>query len=151
MAIPNDKSRIIITLPDRMKSDIEFLSITDKRTPSKEIEYMMEQYFERLEGRFPIEDYDNYYEETYKPKQLAERIITWLTSFSITQNHKTSSFIQIFKGENIDEKVIEMVMRNKKITDSKQQLFIECLRLSVNDINAQTLIYINQYYPIKKD
>jgi hypothetical protein len=135
MAISKDKSRLIITLPDKMKSDVEFLSIIHKRTSSKEIEFIIEEFFDKLENVLAKEDYDCYYEETYKPKQLAERIVFWLTSFSITPNHKTSSFSQVFKGENITEKVIDMVMFNKKLNESKQKLFMECIKSFQTHIN----------------
>jgi hypothetical protein len=135
MAIPSDKSRIIITLPDRMKSDIEFLSIIHKRTPSKEIEFIVEEFFDKLENLIEIQDYDYYYIETYKPKQLAEKIVTWLTSFSITPNKRTSSFIQIFRNENITDKVIDMVRFNRKVTDEKFDFFIECLKSLTNYLN----------------
>jgi len=145
MAISKDKSRIIITLPDRMKSDIEFLSIIHKRTPSKEIEFIVEEFFDKLENLIDTNDYDYYYNETYKPKQLAEKIVIWLTSFSITPNKKTSSFIQVFKNENITDKVIDMVRFNKKITDENFDFFIECLKTlsnyldhDFNNINEKT-------------
>lgn len=132
MAIPKDKSRIIITLPEKMKSDIEFLSYMDKRTPSKEIEFLIEQYFEQIENRFSPDEYNTYYEETYKPKQLAERIVMWLTS-TTHPNHKTSSFQQVFKGENITEKVIDLISFNKKISESRMALLMECIKTLNNN------------------
>ncbi|MBY6838846.1 hypothetical protein [Clostridium botulinum] len=128
MAISKDNSRIIITIPDRLKSNTEFLSVMDKRTVSKELEYIIERYFDELENRFPIEAYDEYYEDIYYPKQLSEKIVNWLTSVKNTPNRETSPFHTVFKDENIDQKAIDLVASNKKIDEHKYKFFTECLK-----------------------
>jgi metal-responsive CopG/Arc/MetJ family transcriptional regulator len=44
MAIKEGNSRIIITIPTTLKDKLDILCIKDKRTTSKEIEYILEQY-----------------------------------------------------------------------------------------------------------
>lgn len=79
MAIPRDKSRIILTLKDFTKSCIEYLSENDKRTPSKEIEYIIEEYIQQLErANENISDELNmYYHDIYKPKEICNTILSY--------------------------------------------------------------------------
>lgn len=79
MAIPRNKSRVILTLKDYTKSCIEYLSENDKRTPSMEIEYIIEHYISQLEkSNEDLSEYlDNYYSEVYKPKEISNSILSY--------------------------------------------------------------------------
>lgn len=44
MAIKEGNSRVIITIPTELKDKLEVLCTIDKRTVSKEIEYIIEAY-----------------------------------------------------------------------------------------------------------
>lgn len=95
MAIPRDKSRIILTLKDYTKSCIEYLSEQDKRMPSKEIEYIIEEYIKQLESY--NEDITNelnmYYHDTYKPKEICNTILSyWKQATRTPFKHKASGF-----------------------------------------------------------
>lgn len=129
MAIPHDKSRIIITLPEKMKSDIEFLSLNDKRTPSKEIEYIIEQYLKEVENRFSDEDFYDHYENYYKPKQLADKIVTLLS----LKNNKDVNISLFVNLNDITDKVIDLVRFNRKITDESFERFLKYIKTDKKD------------------
>lgn len=130
MAIPEDKARLIITLPDKLKSDFEFLCGTDKRTSSKELEYILEYYIDFIEKRFSQEDYDKYYKEEYLPKQLAERIVSFITNKSAKFNGKLTTpryFVELFKYEDITNKVYQLVMNSSKMNMEHMRNFDELI------------------------
>lgn len=94
MAIPRDKSRIILTLKDFTKSCIEYLSENDKRTPSKEIEYIIEEYIQQLEraNEDISDELNNYYHNTYKPKEICNKILSyWKQSIGSHKDNITFS------------------------------------------------------------
>lgn len=94
MAIPRDKSRIILTLQDYTKSCIEYLSETDKRTPSKEIEFIIDEYIKLhcKEDEELEEDLNNYYHNTYKPKEICNKILSyWKQSIGSYKDNITFS------------------------------------------------------------
>jgi hypothetical protein len=130
MAIPEDKARLIITLPDRLKSNLEFLCDMDKRTSSKELEFILEYYIDSIEKRFSQEDYDKYYEEEYLPKQLADRIIAFITTKSSKFNGELATpryFNELFKYETITDKVYQLVMNSSKMTMEHMRNFNELM------------------------
>lgn len=130
MAIPIDKSRITVTLPERLKSDFEFLCDMDKRTSSKELEYILEYYIDFLEKRFSQEEYDKYYKEEYLPKQLADNIISFITTKSGNFYGKVTTpryFCELFKHENITDKVYQLVMNSPKMNMNHMRNFEELI------------------------
>lgn len=50
MAIKESNSRVIITIPTILKDKLEALCINDKRTMSKEVEYILELYLNSAEA-----------------------------------------------------------------------------------------------------
>lgn len=89
MAIPVNKSRITVTLKDFTKSSIEYLSEVDKRTPSRQIEYIIEDYVNKLcaTDEDLSDELDEYYTETYKPKEVASNIFNYYKQiFKATNN-----------------------------------------------------------------
>lgn len=115
MAVPNDKSRLMVTLPHRIKSDFECICELEKRTSSKQLEYILEYYIQNIEKRISIEDYDNYYKNVYLKNQLADKITAFLTRKTGQYKGKDISveyFYEVFKNESIDDEVIKKVVDN---------------------------------------
>lgn len=100
MAIPRNKSRIILTLKDYTKSCIEYLCETDKRTPSMEIEYIIEQHISQLEKSNDNlnECLQEYYINVYKPKEISNAIIS----------HWRQSNRHFFRSGRVDESIAEI-------------------------------------------
>jgi len=121
MAIPDDKTRTIITLPDRLKSDFELLCNLDKRNTSKQFEYILEYYFKNVENRISQQEYDDYYINFYLKEKLAEKLISWFRRYTIRRNtdfpvkFNFDDFYQEFKNEKIDKDIVEIVMSSRRI------------------------------------
>lgn len=47
MAIKEGNARIIVTIPKELRNKLEILCKEDKRTMSKEVEYILEQYMNK--------------------------------------------------------------------------------------------------------
>lgn len=90
MAIPLNKSRITVTLKDFTKSSIEYLSEIDKRTPSRQIEYIIEEYVNRLSATDEdlSDELNEYYTETYKPKEVASNIFNYYKQIFKSTNNR---------------------------------------------------------------
>lgn len=49
MAVKEGNTRIIVTIPTELKENLDILCAKDKRTMSKEVEYIIEKYIEEIE------------------------------------------------------------------------------------------------------
>jgi len=47
MAIKEGNTRIIVTIPQELRNKLEILCKEDKRTMSKEVEYILEEYINK--------------------------------------------------------------------------------------------------------
>lgn len=57
MAIKEGNVRVIITIPKPLKDELDKLCVKDKRTVSKEIEYIIEKYLaDKLNEYDPLEE-----------------------------------------------------------------------------------------------
>ena len=57
MAIKEGNIRVIITIPKPLKDELDELCVKDKRTVSREIEYIIEKYLaDRLNEYNPLEE-----------------------------------------------------------------------------------------------
>lgn len=51
MPVSNDNTRIIITIPKELKNKLDSLCLKDKRTMSKEVEFILEKYINDQESK----------------------------------------------------------------------------------------------------
>jgi hypothetical protein len=132
MAIPIDKSRITVTLPDRIKSDFECICELDKRTSSKQLEYILEYYIQNIEKRLSIEDYDKYYHEIYLVNQLIEKIYYFCSRKTGEYMGRTITyeyFYEVFKNEVINDNIVKKVVELlTKSTIPNVEFFLECVK-----------------------
>lgn len=136
MAIPDDKARLIVTLPDKLKSDFELLCELDKRTASKQFEYILEYYIENVEGRLCDKDYNKYYEDIYLRNQLIDEITHFLKKKDGRYKGKVISkeyFYEVFKDENIDNEIV------KKVIDNLIRMDIPMTEFLLNCVNYHEL------------
>lgn len=121
MAIPYNKTRMIVTLTDRIKSDFEYLCEIDKRNPSKELEHIIESFLvQYYKNEYIKVELDEYFEKKYKPKQIGDEILSiWERMFGYkkmnwgtikqfevndyrdTYVEKLSKFKSLLKNENM--------------------------------------------------
>lgn len=112
MAIPDDKARLIVTLPDKLKSNFELICKTDKRSASNQFEYILEYYINNVENRLTDKDYDDYFKDVYLRNQLIDEIVRFLSRKDGRYLGKEISeqyFYDMFKDEIIDDEIIAMV------------------------------------------
>jgi hypothetical protein len=131
MAIPDDKARLIITLPDKLKSNFELLCELDKRTASKQFEYILEYYINNVETRLSPENYTDFYNQIYLPQRLVEKIYYFLSRKTGQYQGKNISveyFYEIFKDEKIDDKIIkDILLYLNKSNIPMENFFLKCI------------------------
>ena len=130
MAIPKDKIRTIITLKEYIKSCLEFLGEKDKRTPSKEIEFIIEEYIKSLtsNNKELEKQLENYYFDVYKPKTIAnELFINYKKAHLVNPNSfkYNKDCLRNFMNDVNFQKEFNFFNKEDKILFFLKQLFLK--------------------------
>lgn len=131
MAIPDDKARLIVTLPDRLKSNFELICKIDKRSASNQFEYILEYYINNVENRLTDKDYDDYFKNVYLRNQLIDEIVRFLSRKDgryLGKHISEQYFYDVFKDEIIDDEIQKLVIdRLKKLDVPTIDFFKNCV------------------------
>lgn len=143
MAIPYNKTRMIVTLTDRIKSDFEYLCEKDKRNPSKELEHIIESF---LESYYKNEsdklELDEYFEKQYKPKQIGDEILSiWARVYNYKKMN--TPIIESFEENNFRGNYVERLSKFKTILKSESMLKQDFVTFNKNNIIFD---YLEEYF-----
>lgn len=139
MAIPLNKSRITVTLKDFTKSSIEYLSEVDKRTPSRQMEYIIEEYVNKLcKTDSNLRDkLAEHYMETYKPKEVASNIFNYYKQIFKSTNNRYKDLspeerLNMFEVLLLKDVALKRDFDTFNGNDSKVLFYIDSLLIEAN-------------------